>query len=72
MLQRRHRRGELLEACDPRVDIAENLPHLAHSLRQARIRLDVIVAHHEEDRVAVRVRREPVKDARGLRFDALT
>ena len=70
MLKRRHGRGEFFEARDPCVDVAEHLPHLAHRLGQPRVRVDVVVADHEEQCVAVGVRRQPVEDARGLRPDA--
>ena len=62
----RHGGCEVLEARDPRVDVTEHLPHLAHGVGQARVRLSVVVADHEEEHVAVRVRSKAIEDFRGL------
>ena len=70
VLERRHRGRVLLQACDPGIDVREDLAHGADGLRQARICVDVIIADHQEKRVTIRVRGEPVEDASRLRGDA--
>ena len=58
-----HVRLVLLEARDARVDVGQQLVPCPHGFGQTRVRIDVIVTDHEEQRRAVRVRGGDVEHA---------